>query len=357
MLSILRRFLPLKQVPRCDFSTLESIASIEPDLFLDRRSHPLDTIDKTAKIAREPPTNPIDRSDRSGLTAIRSAIQFPEAEIRRDRPPSIAVRRADPTSRRAIIIPCKHVKILIMISPQTRDRPPGVMKRVFNRRVRLGATILALAVTIVWLERPLFRNNFGVVDPGKVYRSSQPKGNLDRLIDRYALASVLNLRGGTEADWWYKAEVEAARKAGVAYYDVPMNASRRPGRRELLAIVKLLETCRYPLLIHCKSGADRTGLVSALYLLAIKGEPPETAHHAFSLVYTHIALFGPEKLHEPIHEYEAWLKRRGFSHSRERFIGWLQNDFDPANSTTPVPTIVPGVRPWGKSADRRRAGM
>lgn len=241
-----------------------------------------------------------------------------------------------------------------MVSPATRADRPGVLKRVFNRRIRGFVTIVVLATAFAWLERPLLRNNIGVVDPGKVYRSSQPKGNLDRLIRRYALASVLNLRGGTEADWWYKAEVEAAKRAGASYYDVPISASRRPGRRELIAIVKLLQTCRYPLLIHCKSGADRTGLVSALYLLAIKGEPPETAHHAFSLVYTHIALFGPEKLHEPIHEYEAWLKRQGLTHSRERFVGWLETDFDPAEASTPVPTIVPGVRPWGKSADRRR---
>ena len=57
----------------------------------------------------------------------------------------------------------------------------------------------------------------------------------------------------------------------MIYYDLPLSATRRPTRRELLQLIDLLETCSYPLLIHCKSGADRTGLASALYRLVRRG--------------------------------------------------------------------------------------
>ena len=65
-----------------------------------------------------------------------------------------------------------------------------------------------------------------------------------------------------------------ARDQGLEFYDLPMSACRRPTRRELLVLLDLFEHCRYPLLIHCKSGSDRTGLASALYLMSRRGEPP-----------------------------------------------------------------------------------
>ena len=78
--------------------------------------------------------------------------------------------------------------------------------------------------------------------------------------------------------------------------------------RELLVLLDLFEHCRYPLLIHCKSGSDRTGLASALYLMSRRGEPPGWAVRGFTLKHGHVPLFGPEHLHEPFREYEAWLK-------------------------------------------------
>ena len=68
---------------------------------------------------------------------------------------------------------------------------------------------------------------------------------------------------------------------GLSLYDLPLSATRRPARLELLRLIDVLERCPYPLLIHCKSGADRTGLASALYLMLQRGETPERAGAAF----------------------------------------------------------------------------
>ena len=56
-----------------------------------------------------------------------------------------------------------------------------------------------------------------------------------------------------------------------------MKATTRPTRSELLTLIDFFDHCQYPLLIHCKAGADRTGLASALYLMMQKDVPPQEA--------------------------------------------------------------------------------
>ncbi len=93
----------------------------------------------------------------------------------------------------------------------------------------------------------------------------------------------MNLRGGSEADPWYAAEVRATTRRGIDFYDVPISPVRRPRAASCLILLDLLGRCRYPLLIHCKSGSDRTGLLSGLYLMDRLGQPPDLALGAFSL--------------------------------------------------------------------------
>jgi hypothetical protein len=109
-----------------------------------------------------------------------------------------------------------------------------------------------LACAFVWeFQRPLFEGNLAIVDPGRVIRSAQPTSQLAQWISDFHLKSILNLRGGSPADRWYEAEVRAARENGLSFYDLPLSATRRPGRTELLRLIDILQRCPYPLLIHC----------------------------------------------------------------------------------------------------------
>jgi protein tyrosine phosphatase (PTP) superfamily phosphohydrolase (DUF442 family) len=187
-------------------------------------------------------------------------------------------------------------------------------------------------------------SNLGIVDHGRVIRAAQPTSQLKELIKEHHLASILNLRGGSSRDWWYTAEVQAAEKGGVAFFDVPLSATRRPSRRDLLVLIDLFDHCTYPLLIHCKAGADRTGLASAIYLMTQRGEPPRQAARSFSIYHSHLPVFGTERLHEPLDEYAAWLEANSLEHTPTRFRDWVRNDYrsdDPAVDPAPV---VPGPR-------------
>jgi protein tyrosine/serine phosphatase len=54
-------------------------------------------------------------------------------------------------------------------------------------------------------------------------------------------------------------------------------------------IIQMLRAAPKPVLIHCKAGADRAGLISALYCLALKNEKPATADQELSIRYGHIS--------------------------------------------------------------------
>jgi protein-tyrosine phosphatase len=52
----------------------------------------------------------------------------------------------------------------------------------------------------------------------------------------------------------------------VAHVDYAISAERMLSESQMRDILDLIEKSPKPILIHCRAGADRTGLVSALYL-------------------------------------------------------------------------------------------
>lgn len=197
-----------------------------------------------------------------------------------------------------------------------------------GRRWRIAVTLLLVAAFFGTFHRFFFLENFDVVEPGRLYRSGQPKTGLAETIRAYGLGSIVNLRGGSPRDWWFRYEHETAQAHGVTMYDLPMSHNRRPLRRELVALLRVFDEGPYPILIHCKSGSDRTGLAVSLYRLVVRGEPPEQAVEGFSLIRGHVPFLGMERLHEPFHDYQAWLTRTGRTHTPDRFRDWLWNEYD-----------------------------
>ena len=122
------------------------------------------------------------------------------------------------------------------------------LSRRFRTRKLAGVVAIAFALAVAvgaaaW-HRFLFLGNVAVVDSGRLIRSAQPKGNLVPLLDRYHPETILNLRGGSWNDPWYAAEVLEAEKRGLAFYDLPLNAKRRPSRKELLLLLDVLDRSR-----------------------------------------------------------------------------------------------------------------
>jgi hypothetical protein len=226
-----------------------------------------------------------------------------------------------------------------------------------SRRILVLLVILTSSAWALWtFHLPLFANNLGVVDAGRVYRSAQPGANLDAFVRQHRIAAVLNLRGGWPRDPYYRNELDVAARHGIQFFDLAMSAVRRPDRHELLALIDLFRAGPFPLLIHCKQGADRTGLAAAIYRMVSLNQPPERAFDAFTLTHAHIPAFGTQRLHEPLREYADFLAARRLAHSPEQlrdWVLWSYEDEDPPG-VEPSP-LEPGPRAEVRAALAARA--
>lgn len=154
--------------------------------------------------------------------------------------------------------------------------------------VALLAGIAGLGLYLWQLQRS---GNFHSVVVGELYRSNQPTPERLALYQRNDhIRSVLNLRGAQPGAPWYEAERKAAEQLGLTLIDFPMSDHEVLSAARIDALVRALAEAPKPLLVHCKAGADRSGLASALYLARIRHVDPEVAEKQISIVYGHFSV-------------------------------------------------------------------
>ena len=133
-----------------------------------------------------------------------------------------------------------------------------------------------------------YEGNLHAVSAGILYRSAQlSKNEIRAVVREYAIKSVLNLRGAHEGQSWYDDEIETANELGVAHFDYPLSSKRIVTSEQIAEILDIVRKAPKPLLIHCKSGADRSGLVAALYRFSETGASAAEADQELSLLYGH----------------------------------------------------------------------
>ena len=136
------------------------------------------------------------------------------------------------------------------------------------------------------------QGNFHMVAPDRMYRSRQlNKAELLHYIKTYQIKSIVNLRGVNAGSEWYQDERRVEQELGVTHYDYGISANRDVSNEDLSAIMGILRDAPKPILIHCKSGADRTGLIAALYQYAQEGRSAEEATGQLSILYGHLPFF------------------------------------------------------------------
>ncbi|MFO0954884.1 MAG: tyrosine-protein phosphatase [Isosphaeraceae bacterium] len=173
-------------------------------------------------------------------------------------------------------------------------------------------------------------DNFGTVVPGRVYRSDQMTGaSMTRAVRAYGVKTVLNLRGPNPSAGWYRDELAASTAAGATQVDISMSSCEWMSRAQLRALVRVLDTCEYPLLIHCQWGAERTGLVSAFSELLRPGSTLDDARRQFSVGYMFLPVKDGKVMLAHLAAYEGWLRAGGRTHSPGRFREWAESGFTP----------------------------
>jgi protein tyrosine/serine phosphatase len=177
-----------------------------------------------------------------------------------------------------------------------------------------------------WADHGFLRaafQNFHWVSP-EMARANQPS---PRHIAGYAAAgfkTIINLRGPSQTGY-YALEREACAAHGLALVDAPVGSREAPSRERVLRAKQIFETIEYPALMHCKSGADRAGLMAALYVHFRLGRPITEAARQLSLKYLHVKQGKTGVLGFFLETYQQETKASG-----KQFLQWVQEDYDPA---------------------------
>ena len=155
-------------------------------------------------------------------------------------------------------------------------------------------------------------NNFHESIPGVFYRSAQVSpAELVAYEKQYGIKSVINLRGDNHGTPWYDAELQTAELLGVEHMDFRMSAGRELTKGQALELIEMMRNAPKPMLVHCMSGADRTGLAAALYFAAIAKRSEWASERQLWPIYGHL----------PLRFIDAYAMNRTFE-SLEPYLGF-----------------------------------
>lgn len=104
----------------------------------------------------------------------------------------------------------------------------------------------------------------------RLYRSAQPSREGLSKLKEFGIKTVVNLRS-------FHSDRKKLGNAALAYEHLYMKAWH-PEEKEVIRFLRLVnDESRGPVLVHCQHGADRTGLMCAVYRVAVQGWTKEDA--------------------------------------------------------------------------------
>ena len=141
------------------------------------------------------------------------------------------------------------------------------------------------------------------------------------------MKTIVNLRGErTCGSYWL--EQRMCDELGLELVNFQVRSRAAPTVEEVLRAKALFQRIEYPMLMHCKSGADRAGLMSVLYRHFREGMPIEAAKDELSLKYGHIRQADTGILDCFFERYIADNQVQPIS-----FMDWVETRYDPDEVT------------------------
>ena len=162
----------------------------------------------------------------------------------------------------------------------TVEPTPPARARRRGWAVATVAVLLAIAGPVAWnngLRDALRPKNFGVVEPGRLYRSGQlSHWQVRHVLADHRITRIVSLvgRGGHPAD--VAAELRAAGELHVRRDVFPLGGDGTGQVAQYVGAVTAVAAAQkagQPTLVHCVAGAQRTGGVIALYELLVEHRP------------------------------------------------------------------------------------
>ena len=157
---------------------------------------------------------------------------------------------------------------------------------------------------------------------GEMYRANQPSPTRIEELAKLGIKTIINLRGESPKGY-YLLEKQACEKHGIKLVDFRMYSRDTPKPEEVAGIKHIFETIEYPALMHCKSGADRTGIAGVLYKHFKLGLPIDEAIEQLSLKYLHMRAGKTGMLDFFFETYLKGPAKQGIG-----FMEWIEGDYD-----------------------------
>jgi tyrosine-protein phosphatase SIW14 len=130
---------------------------------------------------------------------------------------------------------------------------------------------------------------------GNLFRGAQPKDSAYADLQKLGMNIVVDLRGESGE---VSSEKKAVEQMGMKFVSLPWSGAGLPSRDELLTYFTLLrDNPDKKIFLHCQYGADRTGVMIALYRIAVDHWTAEQAikemkdFHYHSFMLPHLAKY------------------------------------------------------------------
>lgn len=167
-----------------------------------------------------------------------------------------------------------------------------------------------------------FQNAHWISD--ELVRTNQPSPEQLAGWKAKGIKTIINLRGGFDGSF-HVLEKEACERLGLTLVDFTITSREVPSRARVLGARDLFQTIEYPALMHCKSGADRAGIMSVFYMHFRKGKTIREAMDQLHLRYLHVKAGKTGVLDYTFERYLAEGEPAGLS-----FIEWVESPaYDP----------------------------
>ena len=243
-----------------------------------------------------------------------------------------------------------HVPSNSGLSPTPRPEPePAAIATPKARRKYVRAaslTVFGLAIvgtaialwTLVLRDR-LVPKRFGVVVPGKVYRSGQISRYLIAdVVTRQGIGTIIDLNGLDPNDADQRAELEVSESKGIRHLRFPLRGDAT-GQidRYAGAVAAMVESDRQgrPVLVHCAAGTQRTGACISFYRLLVRHDPPKS-------VFQELVRYGWDpRSNKVLLDYV-----NGHMHGMAQLLAVERHAID--REPSPLPILHPnqGTAPW-----------
>lgn len=202
------------------------------------------------------------------------------------------------------------------------DASPPLAHKIF--------VLIADYLDMIFIDHGIFRilyaNRHKLSDG--VWRSSQPWPHQIRYYASKGIKTLVNLRGVRDCGS-YRLEVKACEQYGINLVNFKMVSHKAPSPDMLRDFKEVFDNLEYPILIHCKSGADRVGLASALYLFVRENSSYEEAVDQLHFRFGHFKQAKTGILDYFFQRYRDYNKEHPIS-----FLEWVERVYDPDETKT-----------------------